>query len=212
MEAVRQGGSALVVYGADDLETRSQAYGLLSLAAEEHWGLSPLPELVRSPLGKPSFSPARGREFNLSHSGRLALCALDEAPVGVDIQVVKSWRPSLPGRVCSPEELAWLEGREDFWPSFTALWALKESRAKQSGQGLRGAISAISVPIPQGGDGLFSHQGLWFRLWTGPDWAGAVCALNPPPQAIQWRRVGPSAPDFSAKEHPHRKDRVSHDL
>ena len=53
---------------------------------------------------KPYFPRHEELHFNLSHSGALALCALDAAPVGVDIQVIKPLRPALPRRVCSPRE------------------------------------------------------------------------------------------------------------
>ena len=99
----------MVIYGARDLTARSQARDLLAQAAAAEWGLSPLPDIARHPGGKPYFPDHPSLHFNLSHSGGLALCALDAAPVGVDIQVVKTLRPALPRRVCSPEELAWLE-------------------------------------------------------------------------------------------------------
>ncbi len=38
--------------------------------------------------GKPYF-PSPRCQFNLSHSGTLALCALSDRPVGVDIQMVR---------------------------------------------------------------------------------------------------------------------------
>lgn len=125
----------MVIYGTQNLTCRGQARELLALAAAEHWGLSPLPELARSGEGKPFFPGRADLHFNLSHSGNLALCALDGSPVGADIQAVRRWRPSLPRRVCTGEELAWLEAQPDFWPAFTRLWALKESRIKQRGQG-----------------------------------------------------------------------------
>ena len=106
----------MVVYGADGLTERGQAWALLALAAREHWALSPLPAVVREDRGKPRFARVPDRHFNLSHSGPLALCALDGAPVGVDVQVVKEWRAGLPARVCAPEELAWLERRRATWP------------------------------------------------------------------------------------------------
>ena len=99
----------MVIYHARGLTARSQARDLLALAAAEHWGLSPLPQIARREGGKPYFPNHDGRHFNLSHSGDRALCALDGAPVGVDIQLVKEWRPSLPRRVCAPAELDWLE-------------------------------------------------------------------------------------------------------
>ena len=186
----------MILYGADGLTRRDQANRLLTLAAAEHWDLSPLPAAERAEFGKPFFPDLPERQFNLSHSGPYALCALDSAPVGVDIQMVKSWRPTLPGRVCSQEELDWLQKQPDLWRSFTTLWVMKESRVKQSGQGLRGSIAAISVPIPRPGELLYAHQGLWFRIFPGPDWVGAVCGTTPGPAEIDWRSLSPvsSAP------------------
>ena len=181
----------MVVYGAAGPDSRKLARELLALAAAERWGLSPLPALARSEHGKPYFPDRPDCRFNWSHSGPLALCALGETPVGADVQVVKVWRPGLPARVCGPEELAWLEGQPDRWAAFTALWALKESRAKYTGRGLTVPIRSISVPLPRPGTTLLSREGLWFRLYAGPDWRAAVCADSPPPPSILWRELPP---------------------
>ena len=172
----------MVIYGAEGLESRAQAWDLLALAAAEYWGLSPLPETARAPGGKPYFPGKPELRFNLSHSGALALCALDSRPVGVDIQVVKQWRPTLPRRVCTREELAWLEGQPRFWPAFTRLWALKEARAKAGGRGLTRPIREIRVPLP--GAGAARLDGLWFGCYQGPGWAAAVCGHSEPPEKI----------------------------
>ena len=108
----------MVIYAARDLTCRSQARDLLAMAVRETWGLSPLPEIARREGGKPYFPRHEELHFNLSHSGALALCALDSGPVGADVQIIKEWRPGLPERVCSPAELDWLddepeEGIED---------------------------------------------------------------------------------------------------
>ena len=170
----------MLIYRTAGLTARAQARDLLALAAKEAWGLSPLPEIALREGGKPFFPAHPGLHFNLSHSGGLALCALDGAPVGVDIQVVKEWRPSLPRRVCSAEELAWLEGQPEFWPAFTLLWALKEARVKESGRGLSPSIPDIRVPLPSEKPALFDR--LWFRTWSGPGWAAAVCGHSEPPE------------------------------
>ena len=172
----------MVIYYTKDLTARALARELLALAAKEHWGLSPLPEISRREHGKPYFPGQEGLHFNLSHSGGLALCALDEAPVGVDIQIVRPWRPGLPRRVCSPEELDWLERQPELWPAFTLLWTLKEARAKESGRGLTASIREIRVPPP--GTGAVQMDGLWFRTWSGPGWAAAVCGHSEPPEKI----------------------------
>lgn len=176
----------MILYGADTLTDRKQAYDLLALAAREYWGLAPLPPIARGEQGKPWFPDAPGRAFNLSHSGNLALCALSCRPVGVDIQVVKPHRPSLPARVCSPEELAWLEEQSDLWSAFARLWALKEARVKFSGTGLTRPIRGIQVPLPRSGRELLRLDGLWFRLYRGDGWQAAACGLFPPPEEIRW--------------------------
>ena len=136
----------MIIYSAAG--PAAQARELLALAVQETWGLSPLPEVGRRAGGKPFFLEHEELHFNLSHSGNLVLCALDREPVGADIQIVKQWRPALPGRVCSTAELEWLEKQPELWPAFTLLWALKEARAKESGRGLTSSIRNIRIPLP----------------------------------------------------------------
>jgi len=176
----------LILYGAERLTDRRQAYTLLATGAREHWGLDPLPPMARTAQGKPWFPDAPQRMFNLSHSGTLALCALDDRPVGVDIQVVKTHRPALPSRVCSADELVWLEKQPDLWDAFALLWTLKEARVKQSGIGLTRPLSKIRIPLPTGDEALLQQDGLWFHLYHGDGWQAAACGLTPPPELIHW--------------------------
>lgn len=185
----KKGAAGLVIYGArgEPKGERELAGRLLELAAAEHWGLSPLPALVRRPRGKPEFPGLEGREFNLSHSGGIVLCALDERPVGVDVQALREGRPALVRRVFSEREREWMEGRPDKKAAFTALWALKECRAKESGEGLYlNRIAGLSVPLPEG-EGPWLLDGLWFRVYEGENWRGAACGAVPPPEEIIWR-------------------------
>ena len=176
----------MVIYGAEGLTQRQQARLLLARATNEQWGFSPLPALERGPHGKPFFPGLDGFEFNLTHSGSLALCALSREPVGVDIQLVKSWRPGLPRRVCSDRELDWVEQGTDRWERFSQLWALKECLTKQQGTGLVRPISGIRVPLPGVKDTLLEQDGLWFRTYRGEGWRGAACGAEQPPAIIQW--------------------------
>ena len=111
----------MILYGAEGLTARDQAHRLLALAAAEHWDLSPLPALDRAEHGKPFFPDLPERQFNLSHSGPYALCALDRRPVGVDIQTVGPHRPRILQRVYSREERAWLDEQSDLWAAFDKL-------------------------------------------------------------------------------------------
>ena len=166
----------MILYGADGLTRRDQAHRLLALAAAEHWGLSPLPAAERAEFGKPFFPDLPERQFNLSHSGPYALCALDSRPVGVDIQIIGPHRPRILQRVCSPEERNWLERQGDLWTAFAQLWALKESRAKYTGAGLTSPIAEIRVPLPA--PGVLTLDGLHCRVLSGPGWRAAASATG----------------------------------
>ena len=182
----------MILYGAEGLTARDQAHRLLALAAAEHWGLSPLPALDRAEHGKPFFPGLPERQFNLSHSGPLALCALDRRPVGVDIQTVGPHRPRILQRVCSREERAWLDEQSDLWAAFAQLWALKESRAKYTGAGLTSPIAEIRVPLPA--PGVLTLDGLHFRVYSGPGWRAAACATGNPPTPRRQRPTPPRRP------------------
>lgn len=163
----------MILYGADGLTRRDQAHRLLALAAAEHWGLSPLPAAERAEFGKPFFPDLPERQFNLSHSGPYALCALDSRPVGVDIQIIGPHRPRILQRVCSPAERDWLETQPDLWTAFAQLWALKESRAKYTGAGL-------TSPSPKSGS-PYPPPGCW--RWTGCAFASTPAPAGGPPSA-----------------------------
>lgn len=179
----------MVVYAVCGLTRREQVYDLLALAVREQHGLFPLPPVVREERGKPFLPGHPELCFNLSHSGELALCALDGAPVGADIQTVSPHRPATVERCCSPEERAWLAERGDSWEDFALLWALKEAMVKHSGTGLTLPISAIRPPLPRGDETLLEQDGLFFRLYRGENWRGAVCGRVPPPGELLWRPV-----------------------
>ena len=127
----------MVLFGLRGLIHREQARQLLAWSVRRHWGFISLPELAQWQRGKPYFPHLPRCQFNLSHSGTLALCALSDRPVGVDIQMVRPvWRDSLIDRSCTPGERAWLRSRQDRPEEFAALWAAKECLGKQNGSGL----------------------------------------------------------------------------
>ena len=178
------------LYGAEGLTERKHAYRLLEEAVRLRWGLDALPELGREARGKPFFPRYPQYQFNLSHSGSYALCALSSRPVGADLQILRpSWSPRLVSRSCTSAELAWLAARGGRPEEFAALWACKESVGKYSGYGLPYPPSRLEIPLPEAGPlspGLLRRDGLFLRTLSGPDWRGAVCAQEPPPEEILW--------------------------
>ena len=104
-----------------------------------------LPDLTiaRAPGGKPYFPAAPWLHFSVSHSGDVWLCALSDAPVGVDVQYRQPTREAaLARRFFHPREVAWLGENPD---SFFRLWTAKEACVKLTGQGIDGAFGRFSV-------------------------------------------------------------------
>lgn len=97
-----------------------------------------------------------GIDFNLSHSGRFAACALvrDER-VGIDVETVDDHVDfhALLGHVASPIERQWLGSQpvEVARRNFYRMWVLKEACAKAIGKGLGLPFNEITLSPGPGG-------------------------------------------------------------
>ena len=118
---------------------------LLRHALREEQGLTDLPRIETGEKGKPFFPDRPDLQFNLSHCKTAVACALDAAPLGVDVQEVRPLRRSGKGmalpssfRVLSASELAWVteeSAPEEQDCRFTAVWTCKEAYGKANGEG-----------------------------------------------------------------------------
>ena len=160
-----------VIYGAAGEDGRRLAWPLLERAVCLRWDWPALPPVERSPRGKPRFAGLEDRQFSLSHSGGLALCALSGHPVGVDVERVKPRRQSLPQKILGPAELAAFDGS---WEDFYRMWTLKESWCKREDSPLY-PPRAVETPPP------CPH-----RSYAGAGWMAAVCCHDAPPEDIIW--------------------------
>ena len=125
---------------------------LLAFALEETEGTVPV--LAKTAAGQPYFPERPGLFLSLGHTEGAALLALADAPVGVDIERVRSVPPRL-GRDFSGTA-------EGFWRRWTAA----EAAAKREGRGA-GAL------LPLGRGGLPEVPGARpLSLW--PDCAAAL--------------------------------------
>ena len=171
----------MFLYGLSSLTHRQDAYTLLQTALHQIYGLSELPELKQQERGKPYFPQYPSIHFNLSHSGSFALCGISDQPIGVDIQVLRPFRPTLMKRSCSDHELAWLHSRGMQESDFALLWTLKESIGKYTGYGLPYPPSRLLVPTPPLGepfstDATYPYQNLFFFFFIESNWCDAVCS------------------------------------
>jgi phosphopantetheinyl transferase len=134
----RRARSARFRFRADALRCLAAEALLRHALAELHGLPAAAIALETSPEGKPRLAGRPDIHFNLSHSGPWILCAVNEGPVGIDVEEVRPRDPLPAESVMTPEELRHFQGlpplaaREFFY----RLWTLKESLLKAMGTGL----------------------------------------------------------------------------
>lgn len=153
---------------------RGDAYQLLAGLARRIWHLDPLPPIERKPGGKPWLPERPDCHFSVSDSGELALCAVSDCSVGVDLEIIRPRREMLPAYVCSSAELDWYTARGKHWEDFYILWTMKEAWVKCTGEGLRIRPREIRIPLPAG-ESVLELDGFRYTLLSDTDWRGAVC-------------------------------------
>lgn len=164
------------LYLCREITSRQDAYALLAYAVRLHRGLDALPTIAREEQGKPYFPDLPELHFNLSHSGSFALCALDDQPVGTDIEVIRPHHPRLSQRICSEDELLWLSNQVNHIPALCQLWTAKEALAKYHGTGLRVPLRSLRVPLPPAS----AQDGLLFHRLNTPEYCLCVCGHSAP--------------------------------
>ena len=103
---------------------------------EELYG-SPLPPILRTPLGKPYFAD-KSAHFSISHTKNKVFCVLSERAVGIDAEEIdRDIKLSLAEKILSPTELAQFQVVEDKRTALLKFWVLKEAAGKCTGEGLQ---------------------------------------------------------------------------
>ena len=97
-----------------------------------------------------------------------------DAPVGVDVEVVRPRRAGLPGYTLSGAELEEFDGS---WEDFYRLWTRKESWCKREDAPLYPPREAVPPPGCCAG-------------FAGEGWRGAVCCHGAPPEGVVWLSPG----------------------
>ncbi|TDF92818.1 4'-phosphopantetheinyl transferase superfamily protein [Paenibacillus piri] len=135
------------------------------------------------PYGKPSVAGLPSFHFNIAHSGRWIVCAVDSDPVGIDIEEIKPINLDVASYFFSMQEYRWLMGQNETsrLPCFYELWTLKESFVKWLGKGLSFPLQSFSI-VP-GADHSLSWpaaaQTCFFNQPDAdPDYKMAVCSTT----------------------------------
>lgn len=159
-----------------DAQAALKAHRLLCYALKTVCGIVPKPEdWGTEQNGKPYLKNTENVHFNISHSGRMAMCAVNERPVGVDIEMIRPYSDSVARRVMSPEERRAFAAAGDKDRLFFKIWTLKEAYLKYTGAGIS-ALDDITV-YPSGGGIITNADGCEFALIDGAEgYQAAVCA------------------------------------
>ena len=95
--------------------------------------------------------------YNLSHSGRYALCSVTTRPdtqVGCDVEMIKENKLRLAERYFCPEEVAWIKSQKteaEQTEGFYRYWVLKESFIKAIRLGMKQDLREFEIVLDEAG-------------------------------------------------------------
>jgi 4'-phosphopantetheinyl transferase len=163
-------------------------------------GVSPAALIFRySPRGRPILAAPDTAlmDFNLTHSGDVALLAISRGRVGVDVESLRRRPPDIMGiasRYFSPGELTSLSCLPPpaRWRRFVTIWTSKEAVAKAVGAGLAvlrevevGVAPAQPPQVVAAPDG--ARQWRLFHLESEDGMLGAVAVEREYKRLLTWK-------------------------
>ena len=100
-------------------------------------------KIINNKYGKPSYENS-DICFNKSHTKDLSVAIIDNKSCGIDIEKIRTFNELMVNKICSNEEITFLNGvsNKDYY--FTLLWVLKESFLKCIGIGLSVPMKKIN--------------------------------------------------------------------
>ena len=118
-------------------------YLLLMEGLQNEYGITEPPVFEYLEGGKPIITGHPEIHFNFSHSGKVALCAIDSQPVGADVETPRKITPSLIAYTMNEEEQALIASAPESLTAFIALWTKKEAVLKLTGEGIRSDLKSV---------------------------------------------------------------------
>ena len=141
-------------------------------------------EFTTNEYGKPSLITDTHIHYNISHAGHCIACAIDDEPVGIDIERIKPIDIKIAERFFAPDEILYITSLKDnlLVRRFYEVWTKKESRIKYEGKGLSKPLPSFSVCTPTDQDVVFYHE-----VFCNDEYIGNVCSSKqekPPVRVI----------------------------
>ncbi len=110
-------------------------------------------EYAYGPQGKPYFKDYPEIRFSLSHSGNMAVLALSDGEVGIDVQENRGYVERIAKRFYHEEEWKMLENKDSVSECeklFYQIWTGKEAYIKYTGKGMGQDLRSFYVDINNG--------------------------------------------------------------
>jgi len=121
-----------------------EAYLLLKNGIRQYFGYDIDPKFEYGKNGKPFIKGFPHIHFNISHCDAAVVCALHDAPIGVDVEIVPD---DLDMDLCcsclNEDEIRDVFSSGNPSRKFTLWWTMKESYLKLTGEGLVDDLSSI---------------------------------------------------------------------
>jgi 4'-phosphopantetheinyl transferase len=81
----------------------------------------------------------------MSHCREAAICAISEAPVGIDVESIREYRESLVHYTMNDDEIAEITQSPNPALAFIRYWTMKEAVLKLSGEGIRNDLKTVLI-------------------------------------------------------------------
>lgn len=106
----------------------------------------------KNQYGKPYLKDYANFNFNISHSGEYVVCAVDNKPIGIDVEEIKHIKyEEIAKNFFATKEFDDILNQDlEFQLNrFYEMWTLKESYIKCCGQGLSIPLKSFSIEVDQ---------------------------------------------------------------
>ena len=156
------------------------AYRLLQDALNSEYGIKGVkPEFIYNDKGKPLLQDYPSIHFSLSHCHDAAALAIDDRPVGIDIENYDHYSEEVARAVMNDEEMSDILSSPRPAVAFTHLWTMKESLFKLTGDDHGGDIAHM----------LDDTSAYEFSTFDYPDYLLTTCQHKPGKGATMVKKV-----------------------
>ena len=119
------------------------AYQLLKQGLREEYGIMENPIFEYNEHGKPSIVGHPEIFFNLSHCKYAAVCAINDQPVGIDVESIREYNDGLVRYTMNDEEVSLIKSADNPAAAFIRLWTMKEATMKLIGTGISNDMKTV---------------------------------------------------------------------